>query len=111
MTSLSVQNSRLAQSVSLACLWIFSLILTLQFPPTWDVAWQHHIAKEVLGGGELYRDVIDLNPPLWFWAAIPSVWLAEITQQSSFAIASLFNLLGLAIALPCVWSLLPQTWT
>jgi hypothetical protein len=111
MTSLSVQNSRLTQIVSLACLWIFSLILTLQFPPTWDVAWQHHIAKEVLHGGELYRDVIDLNPPLWFWAAVPSVWLAEITQQSSFAIASFFNLLGLAIALPCIWSLLPQTWT
>ncbi len=111
MTSLSVQNSRLTQTISLACLWIFSLILSLQFPPTWDVAWQHHIAKEVLHGGELYRDVIDLNPPLWFWAAIPSVWLAEFTQQSSFAIASFFNHLGLAIALPCVWSLLPKTWT
>lgn len=36
-----------------------------------DVAWQVWIAERIHSGAHLYRDIIEVNPPLWFWMAIP----------------------------------------
>ncbi len=36
-----------------------------------DVAWQLWIAHQVNHGGRLYRDMVEVNPPLWFWMALP----------------------------------------
>jgi len=36
-----------------------------------DVAWQLWIAQRMHAGADLYRDIIETNPPLWFWMAAP----------------------------------------
>ena len=36
-----------------------------------DVAWQLWIAGRIHAGATLYRDIIETNPPLWFWMALP----------------------------------------
>jgi hypothetical protein len=36
-----------------------------------DVAWQLWIAGRIHAGANLYRDIIETNPPLWFWMALP----------------------------------------
>ena len=36
-----------------------------------DVAWQLWIARRMHAGANLYRDIIETNPPLWFWMALP----------------------------------------
>lgn len=36
-----------------------------------DVAWQLWIAQRMHRGADLYRDIIETNPPLWFWMALP----------------------------------------
>jgi hypothetical protein len=36
-----------------------------------DVAWQLWIAERMHSGAHLYRDIIEINPPLWFWMALP----------------------------------------
>lgn len=36
-----------------------------------DVAWQLWIGQRMLAGANLYRDIIETNPPLWFWMALP----------------------------------------
>jgi hypothetical protein len=36
-----------------------------------DVAWQLWIAQRMHAGANLYRDIIETNPPLWFWMAAP----------------------------------------
>ena len=36
-----------------------------------DVAWQLWIAGRIHAGAHLYRDIIEVNPPLWFWMALP----------------------------------------
>jgi hypothetical protein len=36
-----------------------------------DVAWQLWIAGRLHAGAHLYRDIIEVNPPLWFWMAVP----------------------------------------
>lgn len=42
-----------------------------------DVGWQFWIARQMLGGTTLYDQIWEINPPLWFWSAIPLQWLAE----------------------------------
>ena len=36
-----------------------------------DVSWQLWIARQLNGGARLYRDIVEVNPPLWFWMALP----------------------------------------
>lgn len=33
----------------------------------------------MLGGTKLYAEIWEVNPPLWFWSALPSQWLAQHT--------------------------------
>jgi hypothetical protein len=39
----------------------------IQLPVTNDAAWQIWVGRQLLGGERLYRDIIEINPPLWFW--------------------------------------------
>jgi len=51
-----------------------------------DVAWQLWVARQLAHGITLYTDIIEVNPPLWFWAAIPIVDLAQMLGVSSYHI-------------------------
>ena len=44
---------------------------------THDVSWQFWIARQMLAGARLYRDIWEVNPPLWFWSALPVEYLAQ----------------------------------
>lgn len=46
-------------------------------PLTHDVVWQLWIARQMANGATLYRDIMELNPPLWFWSAVPLEWLGR----------------------------------
>lgn len=46
-------------------------------PLTHDVVWQFWIARQMSQGAILYRDILELNPPLWFWSARPIVALGD----------------------------------
>lgn len=43
-----------------------------------DVAWQLWIAQRMHRGADLYRDIIETNPPLWFWMALPVERLSSV---------------------------------
>lgn len=43
-----------------------------------DVAWQLWIAGRIHAGARLYTDIIETNPPLWFWMAVPIDRLAAL---------------------------------
>ena len=49
-----------------------------------DVAWQLWVARQLAHGITLYTDIVEVNPPLWFWAAIPVVDLAQLLGVSSY---------------------------
>jgi hypothetical protein len=57
-----------------------------------DVLWRLHIAGGLLDGQGLYRDMIEVNPPLWFWTAMPAAALG------GYPVLVAFNLiLGLGV--------------
>lgn len=51
-------------------------------PLTHDVVWQFWVARQMLHGAALYRDIIEINPPLWFWSAIPLQYGGEVLGVS-----------------------------
>lgn len=56
-----------------AGLAIVTLIAAFQFfgRVDTDVAWQLWVAHQLNAGAQLYRDIVEVNPPLWFWMALP----------------------------------------
>ena len=48
-----------------------------------DVAWQLWIGQRMLAGADLYRDIIETNPPLWFWMALPVDRAAEYASEDA----------------------------
>jgi hypothetical protein len=51
-----------------------------------DVAWQLWIANRMHAGADLYRDIIETNPPLWFWMGLPIDGLATFLHVRSEAV-------------------------
>ena len=51
-----------------------------------DVAWQLWIGQRMLEGANLYRDIIETNPPLWFWMALPVDRVAALLHVRAEAV-------------------------
>lgn len=62
-----------------------------------DVASQLWIAQRIHEGARLYRDIIEVNPPLWFWMALPIDRLATMIHVPAASI--LMAAFGLLVAL------------
>jgi hypothetical protein len=58
-------------------------------PP--DMAFLLYAAGRVLEGAKLYRDVVEINPPLIVWLNIPIVLLAGATHLSEFLVYRLVS--------------------
>jgi hypothetical protein len=73
------------------------IAILAQLPPNNDVAWQLWIGRQLAGGAVLYRDIVEINPPLWFWLAVPIVQAANLLGISGTA--AVVGFLGVAAAL------------
>jgi hypothetical protein len=51
-----------------------------------DVAWQLWIASRLNAGAHLYRDIMEVNPPLWFWMAQPIDAVSRLLGASPEAV-------------------------
>jgi len=63
-----------------------ALLLTLwigHIPLDSDVAWQLWVAHHLRLGARFAVDIIETNPPLWFWMAMPIDGIAQITGASA----------------------------
>ncbi len=80
---------------------VAAYVLLWNIPVSHDVIWQMWIARQMLGGATLYKDILELNPPLWFWMALPIEWVAvKLGVSAKTAIVTaVFGYLAFAIAL------------
>jgi len=62
-----------------------------------DVASQLWIAERIHEGARLYRDIIEVNPPLWFWMALPIDRLATVFHLPATSV--LIGAFGILVAL------------
>src|SRR4051794_30954465 len=65
---------------------------------THDAAWQMWIGRQLLHGADLYSDIIEVNPPLWFWIAEALSALAQLLGISGLGGLVTFFLLCIAIS-------------
>jgi hypothetical protein len=79
--------------------FVLAVALRLAFPPDPNIDWLTSVARIVVDGGRLGRDIVETNPPMAVWIQIPAIvierlvgWHAEPVQMA------LVLLLGLAVA-------------
>lgn len=75
------------------------LLLAYTIPPGADTLWRLHIARGILDGKILYRDFIEVNPPLWFWGALPAARLGGYSALVGINLVTSFVALGVFGAL------------
>ena len=70
-------------------------------PVTHDVVWQFWIARQMLHGAKLYVDILEINPPMWFWSALPFEALSELTNipAKHMAVIVVFGLVAGSVGL------------
>ena len=83
--------------LALAGILIGGLWAMLQLTPTGDIVWRLFVAEQVAQGKVIYQDVIETNPPLWFWAALPWHYLSQMLGVSSYQVLAV-GVTGLAMA-------------
>ncbi len=64
-----------------------------------DAAWYLYVARRVLSGAHLYRDIIEINPPLIVLMSAPVVLLARVLRASDLAV---YDVSVAALAAGCV---------
>lgn len=56
---------------------LLALPFLLSLKLTHDVSWQFWIARQMINGVPLYERIMEVNPPLWFWLAMPLAALGD----------------------------------
>ena len=64
-----------------------------------DQTWHLWVGRQLLHGASLYRDVIEVNPPLWFWIGVPLAASGEIFGLQSRAVVIAFFAGSIALSL------------
>lgn len=84
-----------------AVLVLATLVKLLRPPLNGDIGFLLHVAGRLLDGAVLYRDIIETNPPLIFYLALPAVYLSRLLGISP--IVGFYTSLT-AVALASVWT-------
>ena len=76
ITAPSPQKAAWAPTI-LVVITTIGLLAYFTGPLNPDVSGQFWLAHSMRNGARLYTDMIEINPPLWFWMALPIDWFAE----------------------------------
>jgi hypothetical protein len=93
----------------LPALWLAALLFYLPTSLHPDVSWYLVATERFIDGARLYRDIIEVNPPLAFYLTVPPVAAARELGLSSGPVFILYVFLLVAFSLGLVDRLLRQT--
>lgn len=71
--------------VALAVALLVAWPLLQNVPLSHDIAWQLWIGRQMSHGVGLYAPLLEVNPPLWFWLAVPIVRLSDLAGVPAFS--------------------------
>jgi putative flippase GtrA len=74
----------LLSTTILSALFVFLIVAQVRL--THDVVWQFWIARQLAGGATLYTEIVEINPPLWFWMALGIHHLADILNLTATSV-------------------------
>jgi len=84
-------NSQTAWQLLILTVFAILTFLLFQRPINHDSGWYLYAAGAFMDGAKIYRDLIDINPPLIFWLNIPPVWLARLLNCSAVPLFNFFS--------------------
>jgi hypothetical protein len=95
-----ISNSGTVKSLN----WTWAAVLAaipvlILVPIGHDQIWQVWIGRQLLHGASLYRDIVEVNPPLWFWMAAPLAAIGEIFGLQSRTVVVVFFAGSIALSL------------
>ena len=61
--------------VAVATVLAISAVGVCNMIPNRDVSYNLYVSGRILNGAGLYRDIIEINPPLIFWIGVPFAWM------------------------------------
>lgn len=73
--------------------------LLFQIPITHDAIWQIWLGQQMLHGSRLYTNILEVNPPLWFWTAIPLAAVSEAFRISFRLVVIAFFVCAVGLSL------------
>jgi hypothetical protein len=76
-----------------------SVVLLRDVPLGHDAIWQLWIGRQLAHGARLYIDIVEVNPPAWFWMAIPLIRISELAGTSPREVLRLAFFVALALSL------------
>lgn len=65
---------------------VLAVVAEIRGPLNGDAHWILTMAGRLLGGEQLYRDILEINPPLIVWLQVPIVWLARAAGLAPAAV-------------------------
>lgn len=75
-----------AAAIAIAGLFVLQAVIRFDAHISHDVAWYLYAAGRVLDGAVLYVDVVEVNPPLGIWLALPFAALARVSGLSAIVL-------------------------
>ena len=82
--TLEVVSETIAFALTLSCV----LLVVAGSQLHHDVSWYLVATRIWLEGGSLYRDIMEVNPPLAFYVTVPALWLSDLaTMRESTSLA------------------------
>lgn len=88
-------------AIALALVMGVGLWSMLTLTPTGDIVWRLYVAEQLAEGKVIYQDVIETNPPLWFWAALPWYYTGKLLGVAPYQVL-VVGVIGLAGA--AIWT-------
>ena len=96
-------NARLITLTVLAALVLATFATVSSIPVHHDIGWPLHVAERMLGGAELYVDVIEVHPPLIVGVGMVAVLLGKLPLLTPIVAYHLLALLAVLISLALCW--------
>lgn len=87
--------------VAILVLVVLGLVPIYSAPTNSDLAWYQYMAARWIEGAELYRDLVEVNPPLIVWFNVPAAAAERVLGLSASAVypAWIVALTGIALGL------------
>jgi hypothetical protein len=73
----SAQRAGLAPMLAIGVVFVVAILMRQVVPLNTDVSWLLVVGERMLDGQHLYRDIVEINPPMAAFAYLPGVALAR----------------------------------
>lgn len=92
--------------LALAGLFAVAILFRHMLAANTDVSWLLTAGERMLGGGRLYGDVLETNPPLSVLAYLPAIFLSRMTGLAAETVVDALVFVGIFASLACCTLLL-----